>query len=184
MQPTLPGADRVARMLATGTHVLIRVKSDLTLPPIGGFLPDGSYYSYLAGGPAAGRWCLKVRVVEYLVDVDGQHTAEMFCLLTDLYDHVAYPAGQLAAAYAWRWAGSETALKEAKSAITGAGPSTGPIFRSATPELIAQEHAVWISARLDHLVGPGGGQLTGSAGITGHRGRIGHIRHAARAGPP
>ena len=139
-----PGADRVARMLATGTHVLIRVKSDLTLPPIGGFLPDGSYYSYLAGGPAAGRWCLKVRVVEYLVDVDGQHTAEMFCLLTDLYDHVAYPAGQLAAAYAWRWAGSETALKEAKSAITGAGPSTGPIFRSATPELIAQEHAAWI----------------------------------------
>ena len=38
-------------MLATGTHVLIRVKSDLTLRRIGGFLPDGSYYSYLAGGP-------------------------------------------------------------------------------------------------------------------------------------
>ena len=48
-------------------------------------------------------------------------------------DHVAYPAGQLAAAYAWRWPGSETALKEAKSAITGAGPSAGPIFRSASP---------------------------------------------------
>ena len=45
-----PGADRVARMLATGTHVLIRVKSDLTLPRISGFLPDGSYYSYLTGG--------------------------------------------------------------------------------------------------------------------------------------
>ena len=45
-----PGADRVARMLATGTHVLIRVKSDLALPRIGGFLPDGSYYSYLTGG--------------------------------------------------------------------------------------------------------------------------------------
>ena len=48
-----PGADRVARMLATGTHVLIRVKSDLTLPRIGGFLPDGSYYSYLTGATAA-----------------------------------------------------------------------------------------------------------------------------------
>jgi hypothetical protein len=139
-----PGAGRVARMLATGTHVLIRVKSDLALPRIGGFLPDGSYYSYLAGGPAAGRWCLKVRVIEYLVDVDGQDTAEMFCLISDLLDHAVYPAGQLAAAYAWRWAGSETALKEAKSAITSAGPSTGPIFRSATPELIAQEHAAWI----------------------------------------
>jgi len=137
-----PGADRVARMLATGTHVLIRVKSDLTLPPIGGFLPDGSYYSYLTGG--GGRWCLKVRVIEYQVDVDGQDTREMFCLITDLCDHVSYPAAQLAAAYAWRWTGSETSLKEAKSAITGAGPSTGPIFRSAAPELITQEHAAWI----------------------------------------
>ena len=139
-----PGADRVSRMLATGTHVLIRVKSDIALPRTGGFLPDGSYYSYLAGGPAAGRWCLKVRVVEYLVDVDGQDTGELFCLISDLLDHAVYPAAQLAAAYAWRWTGSETALKEAKSAITGAGPSTGPIFRSATPELIAQEHAAWI----------------------------------------
>jgi hypothetical protein len=139
-----PGADRVARMLATGTHVLIRVKSDLTLPRISGFLPDGSYHSYLAGGPAAGRWCMKVRVIEYDVDVDGQDTGEMFCLISDLLDHVSYPAGQLAAAYAWRWTGPETSLKEAKSAITGAGPSAGPIFRSQAPELIAQEHAAWI----------------------------------------
>ena len=144
MDRNFPGADRVARMLATGTHVLIRVKSDIALPRIGGFLPDGSYYSYLAGGAAASRWWLKVRVVEYQVDAGGQDTGEMFCLITDLHDHVAYPAAQLAAAYAWRWTGSETALKEAKSAITGAGPSTGPIFRSATPELIAQEHAAWI----------------------------------------
>ncbi len=144
MDRNFPGADRVARMLATGTHVLIRVKSDLTLPRTGGFLPDGSYHSYLTGGPPAGRWCLKIRVIEYLVDVDGQDTGEMFCLITDLLDHIAYPAGQLASAYAWRWAGSETSLKEAKSAITGAGPSTGPIFRSASPALIAQEHAAWI----------------------------------------
>ena len=137
-----PGADRVARMLATGTHVLIRVKSDIALPRISGFLPDGSYYSYLTGG--GGRWCLKVRVIEYDVDVDGQDTGELFCLITGLLDHVAYPAAQLAAAYAWRWTGSETALKEAKSAITGAGPSAGPIFRSGSPALIAAEHAAWI----------------------------------------
>jgi hypothetical protein len=111
MDRNFPGAARAARMLATGTHVLIRVKSDITLPRISEFLPDGSYYSYLTGGPAAGRWCLKVRVIEYLVDVDGQETGEMFCLLTDLHDHVAHPAGQLAAAYAWRWAGSETSLE-------------------------------------------------------------------------
>ena len=137
-----PGADRVARMLATGTHVLIRVKSDLALPRTGGFLPDGSYCSYLTGG--GGRWCLKVRVIEYHVTVDGQDVPEMFCLITDLHDHAAYPAAQLAAAYAWRWTGSETALKEAKSAIAGAGPSAGPILRSKTPELIDQEHAAWI----------------------------------------
>ncbi len=139
-----PGADRVSRMLAAGTHVLIRVKSDITLNRIGGFLPDGSYHSYLTGGPPSGRWCLKVRVIEYLVDVEGQDTGEMFCLITDLHDYVAYPASQLAAAYAWRWPGSETSLKEAKSAITGAGPSAGPIFRSASPALIAAEHAAWI----------------------------------------
>jgi hypothetical protein len=142
MDRNFPGADRVARMLAAGTHVLIRVKSDIALPRIGGFLPDGSYYSYLTGG--GGRWCLKVRVIEYDVDVDGQDTGELFCLISDLLDHAVYPAAQLAAAYAWRWTGSETSLKEAKSAITGAGPSTGPIFRSATPELIIQEHAAWI----------------------------------------
>ncbi len=68
----------------------------------------------------------------------------MFCLITDLHDHTAYPAAQLAGAYAWRWTGSETALKEAKSAIAGAGPSAGPILRSRTPELIDQEHAAWI----------------------------------------
>ncbi len=137
-----PGADRVARMLATGTHVLIRVKSDLALPRIGAFLPDGSYYSYLTG--AGGRWCLKVRVIEYHVTVAGQDVPEMFCLITDLQDYAAYPAAQLAGAYAWRWTGSETALKEAKSAIAGAGPSAGPILRSRAPELIDQEHAAWI----------------------------------------
>ena len=42
-------------MLATGTDVLIRVKSDLTLNRIGGFLADGSYYSYLAGGLPGAR---------------------------------------------------------------------------------------------------------------------------------
>ena len=137
-----PGADRVARMLATGTHVLIRVKSDLALPRTGGFLPDGSYYSYLTGG--GGRWCLKVRVIEYHVTVDRQDVPEMFCLITDLHDYAAYPAAELAGAYAWRWTGSETALKEAKSAIAGAGPSAGPILRSGTPALITQEHAAWI----------------------------------------
>ncbi len=52
----------------------------------------------------------------------------------------------LAAAYHWRWIGSETTLKEAKSAISGAGPSTGPMLRSGSPALVAQEHAAWVIA--------------------------------------
>ena len=52
----------------------------------------------------------------------------------------------LAAAYKWPWDGSETALREAKSAIRGAGPSAGPIFRSRCPDMIHQEHAAWVTA--------------------------------------
>jgi hypothetical protein len=50
----------------------------------------------------------------------------------------------LAAAYHWRWIGSETCLNEAKSAISGAGPSSGAILRSQSPALVAQEHAAWV----------------------------------------
>jgi|HubBroStandDraft_1064217.scaffolds.fasta_scaffold21100_1 hypothetical protein len=135
-----PGAPRIARMLATGTHVLIRLKSDIPLRRAGGFLPDGSYLAELSGGGAV----LTVRVIEYTITVAGRDAPEMFCLVTDLLDAAAYPAVVLAAAYHWRWIGSETALKEAKSAISGSGPSAGAMLRSGSPALIAQEHAAWI----------------------------------------
>ena len=141
-QPTLPGAPRIKRMLATGTHVLIRVKDGITLKRAAGFLADGSYLASIAGGGVT----LTVRVIEYTVSVAGQDAPELFALITDLLDHTAYPARILAAAYHWRWIGSETCLKEAKSAIRGAGPSTGPMLRSGSPALIAQEHAAWITA--------------------------------------
>jgi hypothetical protein len=86
------------------------------------------------------------RVIEYYVHVEGQDVPEMFCLVTDLHDWRQYPAAALAAAYRWRWDGPETALREAKSAIRGTGPSTGPIFRSHCPDLIRQEHAAWTCA--------------------------------------
>ena len=110
-----PGVPRIARMLATGTHALIRVKSDIPLRRAGGFLPDGSYLAELSGGGTT----LTVRVIEYTITVAGRDAPELFCLITDLHDHAAYPAEVLAAAYHWRWIGSETALKEAKSAISG-----------------------------------------------------------------
>ena len=52
----------------------------------------------------------------------------------------------LAAAYHRRRAGPETTLKEARSAISGAGPSTGAMLRSGSPALVAQEHAAWVIA--------------------------------------
>ena len=76
----------------------------------------------------------------------GRDAPGLFCLITDLHDHAAYPACLLAQAYHWRWIGSETCLKEAKSAISGAGPSTGPMLRSQSPALIAREHAARVTA--------------------------------------
>jgi hypothetical protein len=140
MDRNFPGVPRVARMLGTGTHVLIRVKSDIPLRRAGAFLPDGSYLAELSGGGVT----LTARVIEYTVTVAGRDAPEMFCLISDLRDHGAYPAEILARAYHWRWIGSETALKEARPAISGAGPSTGAMLRSGSPALIAQEHAAWI----------------------------------------
>jgi hypothetical protein len=140
MDRNFPGVPRIARMLGTGTHVLIRLKSDIPLRRAGGFLPDGTYLAEMSGGGVT----LTVRVIEYTITTGGRDAPEMFCLITDLLDHAAYPAGELAAAYHWRWIGSETALKEAKSAISGSGPSAGAMLRSGNPALIAQEHAAWI----------------------------------------
>jgi hypothetical protein len=142
MDRNFPGVPRIAALLATGSHVLVRVKSDIRLPRISPFAADGSYLTRLSGGGTS----LTMRVVEYHVSVDGQTTPELFCLVTDLLDHTIHPAHLLAQAYRWRWDGSETALREAKSAIHDAGPGTGAILRSHNPELIRQEHAAWATA--------------------------------------
>jgi hypothetical protein len=142
MDRNFPGAPRIKAMLATGTHVLIRVRDGITLRRAGDFLPDGSYLATISGGGIT----LTVRVIEYTLTVAGRDAPELFCLINDLLDHDACPARVLAQAYHWRWIGSETCLKEAKSAISGAGPSTGPMLRSASPALAAQEHAAWVIA--------------------------------------
>jgi hypothetical protein len=142
MDRNYPGVPRIKALLETGTHVLIRVKDGITLRRAGDFLPDGSYLATICGGGII----LTVRVIEYTITVAGRDAPELFCLITDLHDHAAYPAQALARAYHWRWIGSETCLKEAKSAISGAGPSTGPMLRSQSPALVAQEHAAWVTA--------------------------------------
>ena len=132
------GAPRIARMIAS-THVLIRLKGDIPLKRTSPVLPDGSYRAELSGDGVT----ITVRVIEYFADVEGQEVPEMFCLVTDLMDEDEYPAPELAALYKWRWDGSETALREAKAPLRGAGPGTGPMLRSGSPDLVRQELAAW-----------------------------------------
>lgn len=142
MDRNFPGVPRIKALLATKGHVLIRVKSDIRLPRIGDFATDGSYQATVSGGGES----VIVRVIEYHVSLAGESTPELFCLITDLLDIDEHPAHLLAAAYRWRWDGSETALGEAKSTLHGAGPGVGAMLRSASPALIGQEHAAWITA--------------------------------------
>jgi hypothetical protein len=135
------GAPRIARMIAS-THVLIRLKSDIPLKRTSEILPDCSYRAELSGDGVT----VRVRVIEYWVTVEGQEVPEMFCLVTDLMDWEDYPGPELAALYRWRWDGSETALREAKAPLRGAGPGTGPMLRSGSPDLVRQEIAAWAAA--------------------------------------
>ena len=68
--------------------MLVRLKSDITVTKIGGFLPDGSYMADIGGKDGK----IRMRVIGYFVHVDGQDVPEMFCLATDLDDWHAYPA--------------------------------------------------------------------------------------------
>ena len=120
MDRNYPGAARIARLTAC-THVLIRLKSDIPLKRISEILADGSYLAQISGDGVT----VTVRVIEYLVTVEGQHVPELFCLVTDLMDITGYPAAELAALYRWRWDGSETALREAKASLDGASRRGG-----------------------------------------------------------
>ena len=143
------GAPRIARLIES-THVLIRLKSDIPLRRTSEILPDGSYRAELSGDGVT----VRVRVIEYFADVDGQEVPEMFCLVTDLMDYEEYPAPELAALYKWRWDGSETALREAKAPLRGAGPGTGPMLRSGSPDLVRQELAAWAAGAWRNALGP------------------------------
>jgi hypothetical protein len=141
MDRNYPGAARIARLTAR-THVLIRLKGDIPLKRITKILPDGSYLAEISGDGVT----VTVRVIEYWVTVGGQEAPELFCLVTGLMDIDEYPAAELAALYKWRWDGSETALREAKASLRGAGPSAGPMLRSGSPGLVRQELAAWAAA--------------------------------------
>ena len=142
----------------TRAHLLWRVQGGLHLPAVRE-LPDGSYLSRIEDRRAkdnryrkngkrrrAGKApdtsplpAVAVRVIEFTVTAagdDGKARTRRYRLITTLLDPGAAPAGELAAAYARRWA-AETALADLKARLRG----PGRILRSRTPGLAVQE--IW-----------------------------------------
>jgi hypothetical protein len=69
------GLRRIAA-LTERTHVLIRVKSDITLKRTSPILPGGSYRAEISGDGLT----LTIRVIEYFIDIEGQEVPKMFSL--------------------------------------------------------------------------------------------------------
>jgi hypothetical protein len=131
--PTLPGAGRIARLVAR-TRVLIRLKSDIPLKRASEVLPDHSYLAELSGDGVT----VTVRAIEYWPTVEGQAVPEMFCLVTDLLDWREYPRSISG--------GSKTGCGKPGRPCTA--PIPGPCrFRSGSPALVRQELAAWAAAR-------------------------------------
>src|SRR6266699_3900303 len=142
----------------TGADLLWRVKASLHLPVLRE-LPDGSFLAHVNDpravlartrrngdrrrrgskrGPETGPLPgITVRVIEFWLTVAGEDGAvrtERYRLITTLLDHRRYPAAELAACYAWRWA-IETGYRECKTYLRGPGRR----LRGQTPDLARQE---------------------------------------------
>jgi hypothetical protein len=142
----------------TGADLLWRVKASLHLPVVAE-LPDGSFLAHLSDpaavqarirrngdrrrrgsklGPETGPLPgITVRVIAYVLTVtaeDGTVRTERYRHITTLTDWRAYPAADLAACYAWRWA-IETGYRECKTYLRG----PGRVLRGRTPALARQE---------------------------------------------
>jgi putative transposase len=139
MDRNFPGYLLIDAIRACGAHLVMRIKSGITLTFLD-WLPDGSYLAWL--GKEHPRL---VRIVEYDVNTpDG--VSELFCLATTLLDWQRYPAEAVSQVYPKRWTASETTIGENKSLVTDAGPSRGPILRSGEPDLVLQEFHAWLTA--------------------------------------
>jgi hypothetical protein len=143
---------------ATGADLLWRVPSSMQLAVLAE-LPDGSFLAHVNDpaavqarnrrngqrrrrgsslppetGPLPG---MTVRVIEFAVTVtadDGSTRTAWYRLITTLLDWRAFPAADLAAAYARRWA-VETGFADLKTALRG----SGRLLRGRTPALARQE---------------------------------------------
>ena len=125
-----------------GKKLLLRVKGNMILRPIQR-LPDGSYLAKIYPSPYArdkDRDGIVVRVIEYTLD-DPQRTGhgQKHVLLTNLFDHEAYPAVlELACAYHERWE-EELVFDEQKTHQDPRRPGKPAQLRSQTPAGVEQE---------------------------------------------
>jgi hypothetical protein len=124
-----------------GAHLLLRARSCVARRPVR-HLPDGTYLARmnLAGQKGAHPGGVLVRVIEYLVD-----GGEVIRLLTDLFDHEAYPARELAVLYHERWE-VESAYRQIKTFQRG----RQEVLRSTDPQLVRQE--VWAHLVVHHCL--------------------------------
>jgi hypothetical protein len=147
-----PGHELITAILDAGGHVVARVSATVALPlePGGGWLPDGSRFTWLNAPSGKKEDRLPVRAAEHNVILpgDGGHDVSQTCtLITTLLDHQAAPASQVRETYLTRWSASETTFGEDKATITGAGDRTaGPVLRSGSPRLVIQEAWAWLTA--------------------------------------
>lgn len=143
----LYGYDLISELLATGADVCFRVSAKAVLPMLG-WLPDGSYRSYITDRRVKGshqrrldNGSLKitdlpgihVRVVEYEIP-NRVGKGEIFTLITSILDEEDMSAVDLAEAYRERWE-AELAFDELKTHERG----TAMVLRSKSPDMILQE---------------------------------------------
>ncbi len=137
----------ITAITRAGADFCVRVSATLDLPVLG-WLPDGSYRSYVAdpkvrklarvrAARASGALApdampgIPVRVVDY--DIPGS-SGEIVTVITSITDHRDAPAPDLAAAYHQRWE-AEIAFDEVKTHQRG--PAV--ILRSRSPDMVLQE---------------------------------------------
>ena len=119
---------------ASGAKLLWRVKSNLILEREED-LPDGSYLSTVCDSEDRQRRSgIKVRVIDYTLVESATPVQDSYRLVTNILDHEAAPALELAAIYHERWE-VESVFDEFKTHMR----SNSTVLRSKTPELVEQE---------------------------------------------
>lgn len=126
---------------ARGIKLLIRIKANMILTPIQR-LADGSYLAKIYPSTYdrdKDRDGIVVRVIEYtLNDPDRTGHGEIHRLATNLFDHVLFPALELACYYHERWE-EELVFDEQKTHQDPRRPTKPTHLRSQTPEGVEQE---------------------------------------------